>query len=48
MASTSSIAPWSAKEQVLMLYFNTNMGATHGWLKSWSFTTQSRSVAPLL
>ena len=27
-ASTSSIAPWSAKERVLMLYFNTNVGAT--------------------
>ena len=22
------IAPWSAKERVLMLYFNTNVGAT--------------------
>ena len=29
-ASTSSIAPWSAKERVLMLYFNTNVGATLG------------------
>ena len=27
-ASTSSIAPGSAKERVLMLYFNTNVGAT--------------------
>ena len=27
-ASTSSIAPGSAKEWVLMLYFNTNVGAT--------------------
>ena len=26
--STSSIAPGSAKERVLMLYFNTNVGAT--------------------
>ena len=33
-ASTSSIAPGSAKERVLMLYFNTNVGATlasQGW-----------------
>ena len=27
-ASTSSIVPGSAKERVLMLYFNTNVGAT--------------------
>ena len=27
-ASTSSIVPGSAKERVLMLYFNTNLGAT--------------------
>ena len=27
-ASTSSTAPWSAKERALMLYFNTNVDAT--------------------
>ena len=31
-ASTSSIVPGSAKERVLMLYFNTNVGATLVWV----------------
>ena len=31
-ASTSSIVPGAAKERVLMLYFNTNVGATLVWV----------------
>ena len=42
-ASMSSIAPGSAKERVLMLYFNTNMGAT---LSCFLEPTHCRLFAP--